>query len=158
MSEEFARLAREIKTEQLLKEKHASRRAPAVAVTTLARAAEAEDQDLLKLACLYCPDAPLEFYEKELGGKFKEAGARRAARLLARDYVKGRQPSAETVRALEKLQRRADKYPGGMQGLAETSGAKHIKAKAQNLKSEYERVGGHPILKVKVPSGKPANA
>lgn len=71
--EPFNAAVRRIRAEQFFQEKAAS--APAVssvAVVNLARAAEAADPELLKLAATYAPDAPLAMYEK-LGGRFKVA-------------------------------------------------------------------------------------
>ena len=62
-----------IRAEQFFQEKAAS--APAVSAVQLvnvARAGAVEDPALLKLAHLYCPKAPMAFYEK-LGGKLKQA-------------------------------------------------------------------------------------
>jgi hypothetical protein len=70
----FRAEVRRVRAEQFFTEKTAS--APgvsAVAVAGLARASEAEDPELLKVAAKYCPEAPLEFYEKRLFGKFKTA-------------------------------------------------------------------------------------
>lgn len=62
-----------VRAEQLLQEKAAS--APAVSAVqraNLARAGEATDPELLKLAATFSPEAPLAYYEK-LGGQFKVA-------------------------------------------------------------------------------------
>jgi hypothetical protein len=66
---EFAKVATEIKAELFLQEQAARSYVDPVAVAMLSR--EPEDPDLLKLAAVYCPEAPAQFYEKELGGKFK---------------------------------------------------------------------------------------
>jgi hypothetical protein len=71
--EPFNAAVSRIRAEQFFQEKAAS--APAVSavkIANLARAGEVEDPELLKLASVYCPKAPLAFYEK-LGGKFKVA-------------------------------------------------------------------------------------
>lgn len=62
-----------VRAEQFFQEKAAS--APAVSAVQLAnmaRAGDAADPELLKLAATYCPEAPLEYYVK-LGGQFKVA-------------------------------------------------------------------------------------
>lgn len=61
-----------IRAEQFFEEKRASAKVSAVALANLARAGEAADLELLKLAATYCPEAPVAFYEK-LGGTFKQA-------------------------------------------------------------------------------------
>lgn len=70
----FRAEVRRVRAEQFFTEKTASATAvPALAVVGLARAMDVEDLELLKLAAKYCPEAPLEFYEKRLFGKFKTA-------------------------------------------------------------------------------------
>lgn len=71
--EPFNKAVRQVRAEQFFQEKAAS--APSVhpiALANLARAGEATDQVLFKLASTYCPTAPLAMYEK-LGGQFKVA-------------------------------------------------------------------------------------
>lgn len=77
--ERFQEAASYIRAEQFLQEKFAEAPIDPVAVVSLARALEVEDPELLKVAHAYCPQAPLEFYEHELGGKFKEAAGFRVA-------------------------------------------------------------------------------
>lgn len=71
--DKFHAAVRQVRAEQYFQEKAAS--APAVspiALANLARAGEAVDQVLMKLAHTYAPGAPVTLYEK-LGGKFKQA-------------------------------------------------------------------------------------
>ncbi len=71
--DKFHSAVRQVRAEQFFLEKAAS--APAVSavqLANLARAGEAQDQALLKLASAYCPTSPLGFYVK-LGGKLKQA-------------------------------------------------------------------------------------
>ena len=71
--EPFNKAVRQVRAEQFFQQKAASAQAvPAVTLANLARASEAADPELLKLAATYDPTAPLEMYEK-LGGKFKVA-------------------------------------------------------------------------------------
>lgn len=74
--DKFHAAVNRIRAEQYFEEKAASAQpVSAVALAGLARAASASDPELLKLAAVYCPEAPLEFYERRLGGTFitKEA-------------------------------------------------------------------------------------
>lgn len=72
--DKFHIAVRNVRAEQYFAEKTASASGvSAVALAGLARAAEATDPELLKLAAAFCPEAPLEFYEKRLFGKFKTA-------------------------------------------------------------------------------------
>lgn len=71
--EKFHAEVRLVRAEQFFQEKTASAvRVSPVGLANLARAGQAEDPELLKVAHAYCPEAPLEYYERELGGKFKE--------------------------------------------------------------------------------------
>lgn len=72
-----------VRAEQFFQEKAASASAvSAVQLANIARAGDAADLELLKLAHTYCPEAPLEYYEK-LGGKFDfKDPARKATGLL----------------------------------------------------------------------------
>jgi hypothetical protein len=71
-NENFRREVRRIKAEQFFEEKTAEPRLNPVAVVNVTRACAAEDPELLKVAMLFCGDEdPYEFYEAELGGKFK---------------------------------------------------------------------------------------
>lgn len=70
--DKFHEAVRRIRAEQFFGEKRASAKVSAVALTNLARAGDAADPELLKLAHLYCPETPMAFYEK-LGGKLKQA-------------------------------------------------------------------------------------
>ncbi len=65
----FEQAVQQVRAEQFLREKSASA-VPAVAVVNLARAGQAADPELLKLAASFAPSAPLALYEK-LGGQFK---------------------------------------------------------------------------------------
>lgn len=71
--ERFRAVASEIQAERFFQEKAASARVNPVALISVSRAADAEDPELLKIAAQFCPEAPLEFYEKRLFGKFKTA-------------------------------------------------------------------------------------
>lgn len=71
--EAFRSAANRVRAEQVLQEKAASARAAAaVDLATAARAALADDPELLKIAARLCAADPLGFYVK-LGGKFNAA-------------------------------------------------------------------------------------
>lgn len=83
--ERFRAVASEIQAERFFGEKAASARVNPVALISVSRAADAEDPELLKVAAQFCPEAPLEFYEKRLFGKFKTSAlAGSEAELLRR--------------------------------------------------------------------------
>lgn len=73
--EEFFAAAERIKAEQYFEEKAASARGVSAVESLLSHRMQnsVEDPDLLKVAMEYCPESPLEYYEKVLGGTVKVA-------------------------------------------------------------------------------------
>lgn len=71
--DKFHTAVKRVRAEQYFQEKAASaRNVHPIELINQARAGEAADQVLFKVASTYSPEAPLALYEK-LGGKFKQA-------------------------------------------------------------------------------------
>ena len=70
----FQEAVSRIKAEQFFKEKTAKLPLDHVSAASLGITSMVEDPELLKVASIFCPKAPLKFYVEELGGTFRPIG------------------------------------------------------------------------------------